>query len=145
MAQRFNSDFKNTIVDLYTSGKGPTELSREYGISVATVYKWINKNEEIKVDSETITNNDVIALKREISRLKEENEILKKLPPYSQKKLIDTEVIFIFMEDQIEEYDNSLMCRILEVPRSSFYYYCKHNSPNRKLDNEKIKQIIFKI
>jgi transposase len=78
MAQRFNSDFKSTIVDLYNSGKGPTELSREYGISVATVYKWINKNQEIKVDSETITNDDVIALKREIARLKEENEILKK-------------------------------------------------------------------
>ena len=49
------------------------------------------------------------------------------------------------MEDQIEEHDNSLMCRVLEVPRSSFYYYCKHNIPNRKIEDEKIKQLIYKI
>lgn len=66
MATKFNFDFKNTIVDLRNSGKGPTELSREYGIRVATVYKWINKNQEIKVDSETITYGDTITLKREL-------------------------------------------------------------------------------
>lgn len=30
---RYTDDFKNTIVDLYNSGKSLAELNREYGIS----------------------------------------------------------------------------------------------------------------
>ncbi len=78
MAQKFNEDFKNTIIELYNSGKGATELSREYGVSIATIYQWINKTKEIKVENKPVTNEDVVALHKEIARLKEENEILKK-------------------------------------------------------------------
>lgn len=78
MPKKFNDDFKNTIVELYKSGKGPTELAREYGVSVQSIYQWIGKTKEIKLNDETITPEDIISLKKEISRLKEENEILKK-------------------------------------------------------------------
>ena len=78
MPKKFNDDFKNTIVELYKSGKGPTELAREYGVSVQSVHQWIGKTKEIKLNDETITPEDIISLKKEISRLKEENEILKK-------------------------------------------------------------------
>jgi transposase InsO family protein len=49
------------------------------------------------------------------------------------------------MESQIDTHDNTLMCYVLEVPRSSFYYYCKHNISNRKLEDEKLKELIYKI
>ncbi len=49
------------------------------------------------------------------------------------------------MEDHIDEYNSSLMCNVLEVPRSSFYYYCKHNISNRKIEDKKIKDLIYKI
>lgn len=78
MPKKFNDDFKNTIVELYKSGKGPTELAREYGVSVQSIHQWIGKTKEIKLPDETITPEDIISLKKEISRLKEENEILKK-------------------------------------------------------------------
>lgn len=78
MPKKFNDDFKNTIVELYKSGKGPTELAREYGVSVQSIHQWIGKTKEIKLNDETITPEDIISLKKEISRLKEENEILKK-------------------------------------------------------------------
>lgn len=76
--QKFNDDFKNTIVDLYRSGKGVTELSREYGISLQTIYSWINNKKTVKIDSESYTKEQIIALQKENIRLKEENEILKK-------------------------------------------------------------------
>ncbi|MFA6870166.1 MAG: transposase [Methanomethylophilus sp.] len=78
MPKKFNDDFKNTIVELYKSGKGPTELAREYGVSVQSIHQWIGKTKEIKLNDETITPEDIISLMKEISRLKEENEILKK-------------------------------------------------------------------
>jgi hypothetical protein len=49
------------------------------------------------------------------------------------------------MESQIDDYDNTLMCLVLEIPRSSFYYYCKHNMSNRKTQDEKLKELIYKI
>ncbi|MFA6661525.1 MAG: transposase [Bacilli bacterium] len=76
--QKFSDDFKNTIVDLYKSGKGVTELSREYGISLPTIYSWINNKKEVKIDSESFTKEQIIALQKENARLKEENDILKK-------------------------------------------------------------------
>ena len=49
------------------------------------------------------------------------------------------------MESQIDNHDNSLMCHVLEVSRSSFYYYCKHNISTRKIKDEKLKELIYKI
>lgn len=34
---RYTDDSKNTIVELYNSGKSLTELNREYGISKSTI------------------------------------------------------------------------------------------------------------
>ena len=49
------------------------------------------------------------------------------------------------MEDNIDQFDTTLMCRTLEISRLSFYYYCKHNKLNRKVENDTIKEIIHKI
>jgi transposase len=78
MPKKFNDDFKNTIVELYKSGKSPTELAREYGVSIQSIYQWINGKQEIKIDNDNVTTEDIIALRKENARLKEENEILKK-------------------------------------------------------------------
>ena len=86
MAKKFNNDFKQTIIDLYNSGKGVTELAREYGISIPTIYNWINAKQSISENNQDIKSEDLGSLKREIARLKDENEILKKLQPYSPKE-----------------------------------------------------------
>ena len=78
MPKKFNEDFKNTIVELYKSGKSPTELAREYGVSIQSIYLWIGKLEEVKIKDDNITPEDILALKKENARLKEEVEILKK-------------------------------------------------------------------
>ncbi len=40
---RYTDDFKNTIVELYNSGKSLAELNREYGISKSTIQGWVAK------------------------------------------------------------------------------------------------------
>lgn len=78
--KRYDEDFKKTIVELYNSGnKTISELNREYGISNASLYKWIDAYSPIKTeDGKTTTNDEIKQLKKELSKTKEELEILKK-------------------------------------------------------------------
>ena len=79
MRESYTKDFIQTIIDLYNSGKSVTDLSVEYGVKKVTIYSWINQNKPaLKVDDEEISKSDIIALKKRIMELEEENEILKK-------------------------------------------------------------------
>ena len=38
--EKYNAEFKSTIVELYQTGRTVRDLSREYGVSEITIYKW---------------------------------------------------------------------------------------------------------
>ncbi len=81
MAQKktYDEEFKTTIVELYNNKKPACEIIREYGISSSVLYKWIKEYSPIKTDDGTITTNkELQKLKKELMKVKEENEILKK-------------------------------------------------------------------
>lgn len=86
MAKKFNDDFKQTIVDLYRSGKSVSDLSREYGITKVTIYSWIDNKKEITIDNESMSKEEVLKLRKRIAELEEENEILKKATAIFAKK-----------------------------------------------------------
>ena len=78
-SKRYDQEYKNMIVDLFKSGMSLSEISSEYGIAKSTINGWIKDVKEIKVDgNEVMTLKEVKELKREMARIKEENEILKK-------------------------------------------------------------------
>ena len=67
------------ILDLFKLGMSVSEISSEYGIAKSTINGWIKDVKEIKVDeNEVMTLKEVKQLKKEMARIKEENEILKK-------------------------------------------------------------------
>ena len=75
--KRYDQEYKDMIVDLYKSGMSLAELSSEYGIAKSTINGWIKDLEEIKIDeNEVMTLKEVKELKKEMARIKEENEIL---------------------------------------------------------------------
>ena len=77
--KRYDQEYKNMIVDLFKSGMSLAELSSEYGIAKSTINGWVKDVKEIKIDeNEVMTLKEVKALKKEMARIKEENEILKK-------------------------------------------------------------------
>ena len=78
MSKKYTEEFKSMIVELYKSGKTPTEIMREYGLSSSTFYKWTNAKAELSVDGDAITAEEVKQLKKQLARLTTENEILKK-------------------------------------------------------------------
>lgn len=76
---RYTEEFKNTIIESYKSGKSLAVLHSEYGILKSTISMWIKDNSPVYSNSEDeMTLKELRAFKREISQIKEENEILKK-------------------------------------------------------------------
>lgn len=74
------------IVALYKRGMTISELSSEYGIAKSTISDWVKELIEIKVSADEFLNlKDIVALKKEITGIKEENEILKNLCHISNK------------------------------------------------------------
>lgn len=77
--RRYDQEYKDMIVELFKSGMSLAELSSEYGIAKSTINGWVKDVKQIKVDeNEVMTLKEVKALKKEMARIKEENEILKK-------------------------------------------------------------------
>ena len=77
--RRYDQEYKDMIVELFKSGMSLAELSSEYSIAKSTINGWIKDVKEIKVDeNEVMTLKEVKALRKEMARIKEENEILKK-------------------------------------------------------------------
>ena len=76
---QYDETFKKNIVALHQNGKTQTELSKEYGISVSAISRWIKLYSEVKVDDNTIlTAKQIKELQKRTAQLEEENIILKK-------------------------------------------------------------------
>ena len=76
---KFDEEYKRTIVKLYENGKTISELEREYGVGHSTITNWINKYQKITTPSgKNTTNDEVDKLKKELKKVQLENEILKK-------------------------------------------------------------------
>jgi transposase len=75
--KQYNKEFKQTIVELNKSGTKVSDLSREYGVSEVTIYKWIKKFSPVE-GTENLTPEDITDIQKENLRLKQEIEILKK-------------------------------------------------------------------
>lgn len=73
-ANKYDDNFKTMIIDLYKNGESVSDLASEYGVRNSTIYKWLNKDLNTNKGDE-LSN---LELKREIARLKSENDILKK-------------------------------------------------------------------
>lgn len=83
----YDEEYKKTIVSLYESGKGISELSREYGVGKSTIDGWIKKYKTITTSTGEITNNDeIIKLKKQLYEKEQEVEILKKAVAIFSKK-----------------------------------------------------------
>lgn len=92
--QRFTAEFKREAVRLMrTANKPAAVVARELGIPRNRLYKWAQDAEK-KGDQAfrgsgrpKASNDELSALKRELARLKEENEILKKAAAYFAREL----------------------------------------------------------
>ncbi|WP_339210588.1 transposase [Aeribacillus sp. FSL K6-8210] len=79
----YHAEFK----EIYQTGTPVKQILNEYGLSETTIYKWIRKQKPVKLDDGgSFTPEEFLNLQKELHRLKEENEILKKAMAIFAKK-----------------------------------------------------------
>lgn len=83
--KRYDKEFKLNAVRLYLANKGSKsirDIARDLGVSRTSLGHWIidykNKGESSFVGSGNSSNAELTALKRELSLVKQERDILKK-------------------------------------------------------------------
>jgi transposase len=81
-ANRYAPEFRRQIVELVRAGRSPSELSREFGPTSWTIAHWTKQAERDAGRGDggltTAEHQELVRLRREIKRLKEEREILSK-------------------------------------------------------------------
>jgi transposase len=77
----YADEFREQLVKLYQNGKSVITLNKEYGVSKASLYKWIEKYDNSgsfrDKDNRSNEENELIELRKENKRLLMENDILK--------------------------------------------------------------------
>ena len=48
--KKYDEDFKKSIVTLFENGKTQSELSREYGVSLSAISRWIRLYSKVKTE-----------------------------------------------------------------------------------------------
>lgn len=77
--KRYDEDFKQSLVNLYQTGKTQTELCKDYGGSSSALAKWIKQYSQVRLEDNTVlTAKQIQELQKRNAQLEEENLILKK-------------------------------------------------------------------
>lgn len=76
---RYDEEFKKSIVSLFQSGKTQAQLCKEYGLSANAVSSWVKRYSTIETeDGDVLTAKQIKDLQKRNAQLEEENLILKK-------------------------------------------------------------------
>uniref|UniRef100_UPI0021531CD2 transposase n=1 Tax=Lactococcus lactis TaxID=1358 RepID=UPI0021531CD2 len=74
MQKRYSKEFKETLIAFYHSGQSVTQLSKEYDVAPATIYKWIDLYS--KSNESSVSKADFLELKRQLAKVKEERDLI---------------------------------------------------------------------
>ncbi|SFF48133.1 transposase, partial [Paenibacillus algorifonticola] len=77
----FTAEFKKQMVLLYENGKSRADLVEEYGLTGSALDRWIKQGQTTgsfsEKDNRSPEENELLTLRKEVQRLKMENDILK--------------------------------------------------------------------
>ena len=77
----FTTEFKKQMVQLYENGKSRAAIVAEYDLTLSALDRWIKQAQTSgsfkEKDNRSTEENELIALRKELQRLKMENDILK--------------------------------------------------------------------
>jgi len=77
----YTTEFKLQMVKLFENGKPRSEIIREYELSPTVFDRWIKQGEGSgsfkEKDNRTPEENELIRLRKEVTQLKMENDVLK--------------------------------------------------------------------
>ncbi|MGV3139851.1 IS3 family transposase [Brevibacillus agri] len=134
----FTDEFKQQMVQLYENGKPRADILREYDLSASAFDRWVKQSRTTgsfkEKDNRTEEQNELLALRKEIQRLKMENDIFKASSADLQTKIT-------VIRQNAHKYSVSAMCTILQVNRSTYYYESNQQSSS----DDEVEQAIIRI
>ncbi|GAY71068.1 hypothetical protein FMV2238Y02_23130 [Streptococcus canis] len=93
--KRYDEEFKQSLVNLYQTGKTQSELCKDYGVSASALAKWIKQYSQVKLeDNSVLTTKQIQELQKRNAQLEEENLTLKKQVPSSCRTQTKLEAIY---------------------------------------------------
>lgn len=79
--KRYTQEFKQQIVQLYTSGKSMSSIAADYEVGKSTIAKWVSQSRQSgsfkAADNRSEEENELIELRKLNKQLLMENDILK--------------------------------------------------------------------
>lgn len=77
----FTTEFKKQMVQLYENGKPRAAIVEEYDLTASALDRWIKQSQATgsfkEKDNRSPEENELIAMRKELQRLRMENDILK--------------------------------------------------------------------
>ncbi|WP_440200414.1 IS3 family transposase [Bifidobacterium sp.] len=126
--RHYDEAFKRQIVQLYENGKPAREIKDEYDISHSTLHRWVqgirNSGSTKAADNRTPEQNELIELRKRSRQLEMEVDVFR-----TSGAGIRTKVAVI--RANASRYPISAQCRILGVPRSTYYWMIEHPEAER--------------
>ncbi|MDB0647541.1 IS3 family transposase [Bifidobacterium adolescentis] len=126
--RHYEESFKRQIVQLYENGKPTREIKAEYDISHSTLHRWVqgirNSGSTKAADNRTPEQNELIELRKRNRQLEMEVDVLKQAALIFARKLA-------VIRANASRYPISAQCRILGVPRSTYYWMIEHPEAER--------------
>ncbi|MFY1725514.1 IS3 family transposase [Bifidobacterium adolescentis] len=126
--RHYEESFKRQIVQLYENGKPAREIKAEYDISHSTLHRWVqgirNSGSTKAADNRTPEQNELIELRKRNRQLEMEVDVFR-----TGGADIRTKVAVI--RANASRYPISAQCRILGVPRSTYYWMIEHPEAER--------------
>ncbi|WP_459847854.1 IS3 family transposase [Fusibacter bizertensis] len=143
---RYDQEFKKMIVELYnTTDHTFKSLESEYGVTSATIQRWVKSMTPMSPEnSGSMTPHELAELKKEMARMREENENLKKGYGHISEK-VSTSSIFETANILASNYNIKSICSALGLPRSTFYRVQKPRFSKRIVENKILKEHITRI
>ena len=141
--RKYTNEFKECVASLYKSGKSINHISKNYNIPKSNIVLWAKKFEKIYIDkNEDITINKILELKKELAKVKAENNILKNLNACYEKSDLAEKIEFI--NENKGEYSVNYLCDVLNISTSTYYRYI-NNKSLKKREDDYVKGLIMDI
>ncbi|WJM69166.1 IS3 family transposase [Bacillus velezensis] len=121
----FTPEFKEQMVQLYLNGKPRKDIIREYDLTPSSLDKWVNQSQTSgsfkEKDNLSPEERELNKLRKEIKQLQMENDIFK-------ASSADTRTKVNVVKNNQHKYSISAMCKVLQLPRSTYYYESKERA-----------------
>ncbi|QFZ56053.1 IS3 family transposase [Oceanihabitans sp. IOP_32] len=119
----YDQSFKKTLVELLNSGKSVKDLTKEFGVSQASIHRWDKEfNTTTSQDNSQSEMLKIKALEKELKDVKLERDIFKK----GGKHLFqERQVIYRFIKLNTGLFPVEKMCKCMRVSKNSYYTWLR--------------------